>query len=402
MKHSLFLLWLSVGLSFGMKAWSQALRGVVTEAATGLPLEHAKVSIRQSFLETYTDPQGVFVLAPLPAGTYEVVVKARGFGTEKRTLRIVEGVDHLMSVPLRAGPSVEDSEIITSAQRSPQETWEVSETVRTLTAEQLQRIRPRSTPEALMDLPGLWIQKTYHGGGSAVVRGVAGNQTLLLIDGIRMNNSTCRTGPNPYLNTIDPWYMDRVEVVSGSGSVSYGSDALGGVIHLFTPAPLMADDGSFHTESEAILKYLSDDMERSIRANLQLSAGRLATHIGLSYKDFGDLLAGGDLGVQAPSAYTEINGDFKSIYQLSPRKRLTLAWQRVQQTGVGRYDQVAQGGYVRHELDPQERQLAYVRWESKGTQARQANWRATISAQQSIEGRINQQAGEAFETQERE
>lgn len=62
-----------------------------------------------------------------------------------------------------------------------------------------------NTPEVLSSVPGVFLQRTNQGGGSAFVRGLTGNQTLLVLDGIRFNNSTFRYGPNQYLNTIDPF-----------------------------------------------------------------------------------------------------------------------------------------------------------------------------------------------------
>jgi outer membrane receptor protein involved in Fe transport len=72
-------------------------------------------------------------------------------------------------------------------------------------------------------------------------QGLTGNQTLILIDGIRLNNSTFRYGPNQYLNTIDPYIIERIEVAKGTGSVQYGTDALGGVIHVLTKEPVFND-----------------------------------------------------------------------------------------------------------------------------------------------------------------
>ena len=95
----------------------------------------------------------------------------------------------------------------------------------------------RTSPEALTGTTGVFIQKTNHGGGSPFIRGLTGNQNLLMMDGIRLNNSTSRYGPNQYLNTIDPWTIQKIEVARGTGSVQYGSDALGGVIQVFTQSP---------------------------------------------------------------------------------------------------------------------------------------------------------------------
>jgi iron complex outermembrane receptor protein/hemoglobin/transferrin/lactoferrin receptor protein len=112
--------------------------------------------------------------------------------------------------------------------------FDTPEAVSVLTQKQLLQNAPRSTPEALMGLPGVWVQKTNHGGGSPFIRGLTGQQTLILIDGIRLNNATFRSGPNQYFNTIDPQSIAQIEVLRGSGSVQYGSDALGGVVHVLT------------------------------------------------------------------------------------------------------------------------------------------------------------------------
>ena len=78
------------------------------------------------------------------------------------------------------------------------------------------------------------MQETNDGAGSPIIRGLVGNQILILIDGIRLNNGAYRLGPNQYLNTIDLNQIERIEVVRGAGSVLYGSDALGGVVNIIT------------------------------------------------------------------------------------------------------------------------------------------------------------------------
>jgi len=78
------------------------------------------------------------------------------------------------------------------------------------------------------------VQKTAHGHGSPYVRGFTAFRNLLLIDGIRFNNSIFREGPNQYWATIDTYAIDRLELIYGSGSTLYGSDATGGTLNLFT------------------------------------------------------------------------------------------------------------------------------------------------------------------------
>ncbi len=108
-------------------------------------------------------------------------------------------------------------------------------------------MQSRSTPEMLTGTPGIWMQKTNHGGGSPFIRGLTGNQVLTLVDGIRLNNATYRYGPNQYLSTIDPWSLFSAETLRSTGSVLYGSDAMGGVVYLQTEKPGYAENkNSFH------------------------------------------------------------------------------------------------------------------------------------------------------------
>ena len=104
------------------------------------------------------------------------------------------------------------------------------------------RRQVRSTPEALRERPSVMVQKTAHGQGSPFLRGWTGFRTLMMVDGVRLNNSVYRDGPNPYWNTVDPYSLERLEVMMGSGSVQYGSDAIGGVVQGLTPDPLARRD----------------------------------------------------------------------------------------------------------------------------------------------------------------
>jgi outer membrane receptor protein involved in Fe transport len=96
-------------------------------------------------------------------------------------------------------------------------------------------IREKSATDmfrALEQEVGVLMQATGRGQASPFLRGVTGQQVLILMDGIRVNNTTFRSGPNQYFNTIDPGQVERIEVIRGAGSVLWGGDAIGGVINV--------------------------------------------------------------------------------------------------------------------------------------------------------------------------
>lgn len=103
-----------------------------------------------------------------------------------------------------------------------------------ITAEELAATGERSLPRAIAKASGLFVQETNLGGGAPIVRGLIGNQVLIVVDGVRMNDGTTRAGPNQSLNGIDPSAVERVEIVRGPTAVLYGSDALGGAILIWT------------------------------------------------------------------------------------------------------------------------------------------------------------------------
>jgi hemoglobin/transferrin/lactoferrin receptor protein len=134
-------------------------------------------------------------------------------------------------------PSLTLAEVVITANRYGSVLIKTPEAIRVIDNKSIQKFQLRTAPEALLLTPGVFVQKTNHGGGSAFLRGLTGNQTLLLVDGIRLSNSTMRYGPNQYFNTIDVFSIDKVEVMRGSGSVQYGSDAIGGIIQAFSHEP---------------------------------------------------------------------------------------------------------------------------------------------------------------------
>jgi hemoglobin/transferrin/lactoferrin receptor protein len=299
-------------------------------------------------------------------------------------------------------PTTDTLETVTvTAQRQSTAAFDSPAALSVLTQKQLETNESRSMAEALAGVPGVWMQKTNHGGGSPFVRGLTGNQTLLLLDGIRLNNTTYRYGPNQYFNTIDVLSVRQVEVLRGAGAVLYGSDAIGGTVQVLTKDARFSKEKT--TVGGSVLgRWLSHDMEWGGRAELEVSGKNVALHGGFSYRDFGDLQAGGGLGVQAPSAYLERAGDFKMKAKLGKQSLLSLAWNGVFQSDVGRYDQVAQRGYKLWQLDPQNRQMAYARLESGMQQPFFDQIKVTAGYQNSLEGRQSQKTDSDLLTRERD
>jgi hemoglobin/transferrin/lactoferrin receptor protein len=215
---------------------------------------------------------------------------------------------------------------------------------------------------------GILIQSTARGQASPFVRGLTGQQVLILIDGIRLNNSTFRAGPNQYFNLIDPGMVERVEVVRGPQSTLWGSDAVGGAINVVTRGP-WPYGGNYRRDS--FVEYFSTaDSGSYSRLNFEGWVGGGGFFGGGSYLNVHDLDTAGPLGRQPFTNYDQYAGDLKLNYCLDGDQMLTLALQHFEQDNVPRSDRFEPfvsgppANAARPTFfDPQQRDLAYVRWQ---------------------------------------
>lgn len=228
----------------------------------------------------------------------------------------------------------------------------------------------RTLPSALADLPGVMVQKTSHGQASPYIRGFTGFQNLALIDGVRLNNSVFRSGPNQYWGTIDPFTVERLELVKGPASVRWGSDSLGGTLNVITRSPYAWAKGV-----GGALEYRWADGENTHQGRLEISAtngSNTGVLFGISAKDFGDLRGGREVGLQPGTGYDEQDVDFKVEHFLDDGSRWTLLHQRVRQNDVPRthktiwginWEGLSNGSDLNRSLD-QERDLTYVQFQT--------------------------------------
>ena len=257
-------------------------------------------------------------------------------------------------------------------------------------AAKVQRTQLMNTPEVFSSVPGVFLQRTNQGGGSAFVRGLTGNQTLLVLDGIRFNNSTFRYGPNQYLNTIDPFSLDQIEVVRGSGSVQYGSDALTGAVHLISKKPTF---GAKSWSGQLLGRGISQGMELSGLARLQFQSERHSISVLAGKKSFGDIRREGGGSFQRPTGYEEQNLQVQYLAKLGEHFTLENLIQQNTQDHVPVYHKIQLENFALNEMTLQSYRRGYSRLTYQG----QHNWlqtaEITASLQESIEERALQKKG---------
>jgi hemoglobin/transferrin/lactoferrin receptor protein len=261
-------------------------------------------------------------------------------------------------------------EVIITATRSENSAAKVPAVVKTLDKKQMAERLVRTFPEALRETPGVMIQKTSNGQGSPFIRGFTGFRNLMMIDGIRFNNSTFREGPNQYWNTIDAYALDRIEVLPSQGGTLYGSDAIGGTVNAFTKDSgfLREAEGGFFTHGQADYRWSSAERSNVQHAEASIGQGqRWGLHVGVTLSQFADLRT--PQGIQPQTGYDQWAFDVRLDVALDDQWQLTGVHQQSRQNDAWRTHVTTAAisyegttlGTDRTRLFDQERSLSYLR-----------------------------------------
>jgi len=151
----------------------------------------------------------------------------------------------------------------------------------------------QTSADVLEKSGGLFVQKSQMGGGSPIIRGFEANRVLLVVDGVRLNNAIYRNGHLQNAITIDPAMLEQAEVIYGPGSLTYGSDALGGVVHYRTKEPKLAmGEEKYISATNTYARYSSANAERAVHLDFSQGSKKWGSFTSLSFVDYDNLIAG--------------------------------------------------------------------------------------------------------------
>jgi vitamin B12 transporter len=154
------------------------------------------------------------------------------------------------------------NDVVVTATRSPKKLSDIGRVVTVITPVEISRAQGKTLPELLNTVPGITFSGAENAPGissSFFLRGASTGNTLVLIDGFPVNNASAIDGSYD-LNAFPLDQIDHIEILKGSGSTLYGSDAVAGVINIITKHPsgqglkpnLLLSGGSYNTFKEAV------------------------------------------------------------------------------------------------------------------------------------------------------
>ncbi|TPW16853.1 MAG: iron complex outermembrane recepter protein [bacterium] len=272
-------------------------------------------------------------------------------------------------------------EVIVEASRTEGLIQDSPREIHVIQAKEIDGSLRATSPDALNELPSVLVQKTNLGGGAPILRGLSGNRVLLLVDGIRLNNSTYRAGPNQYFNTVDPGMAATIQVIPGPGSALFGSDAMGGVINVVGQEPAGSQPNILYNGMAS-----TADGSQSHAASICRYSESAGILVGGTIRDFNDLRSGSGV-VQVPTAYSEWSAFGRFLWQPADEHKFTLSYQANRQEDVPRTDRVVSGRDSVNRYNPQDRDLAFVRYETGAIPAIARSVLFTLSWNRQQEGR---------------
>ncbi len=241
MKRTLVIVIVILMISTSTLAQSVAsVRGRIADER-GAGVAGAEVWLRSragAHLLLVTDDNGDYSFKYVVPGDYVMEVKARGFATfTSKELRLARGQS--ISNDVRLSIQAVSESVVVTATGTAQRADETSKAVSLLDNQSIEARRKLTLTESLRGTPGLRVQQQGSPGALTTLRlrGLRNFDTAILLDGLRVRDSSDINGSAvSFITDLLRADLDRVEVLRGSGSSVYGTNAIGGVINLVPEA----------------------------------------------------------------------------------------------------------------------------------------------------------------------
>lgn len=222
-------------------------------------------------------------------------------------------------------------EFVISAYRWEQNSKEIPNKITRIQKKEIVFNNPQTTADLLSQTNEVFLQKSQLGGGSPMIRGFATNSVLLVVDGVRMNNAIYREGNLQNVISLDANAIESSEIIFGPGSVTYGSDALGGVMDFHTLKAKLSTDTKMQVSGNAMTRYSSANNEKTGHIDFNIGAPKWGFLSSITYSDYGDLRMGSrhHSEYQRPEYVERINGTDAVIQNSNPNLQVPTGYNQI-------------------------------------------------------------------------
>ena len=194
-------------------------------------------------------------------------------------------------------------EVLVSPSKFLESSREISKKVVSINRNTVELANAKTSADLLETTGNIFIQKSQLGGGSPIIRGFSTNRLVISIDGVRLNNAIYRGGNIHNVISISPMTIQNIEVILGSESVLYGSDAIGGVMNFYTKTPVLSETSNKKIKSNLSSRYSTAASEKMYHFDIAYSAKKISFLSSITQSSFGDLR----MGSNGPTDYLRQN-----------------------------------------------------------------------------------------------
>ena len=232
--------------SFSLPA-QNSISGKITSSKSKLPINGASVSINDLKLTVLTDADGNYKFKNLPNGNFLMEARAVGYKSINYTVDFSKNTTKDFQLPENI---IEESEVVVTGLSKATQIKRSPIPIVTISKAMMQTNINTNIIDAITKVPGITAVTTGPNVSKPYIRGLGFNRILTLYDGVRQEGQ--QWGDEHGIE-VDQYSIERVEVVKGPASLSYGSDALAGVVNLIPtqPAPEGKVISDFTTEYQS-------------------------------------------------------------------------------------------------------------------------------------------------------
>lgn len=279
-KYKLLKLFPFIFLFLLFPLWASAqfkVEGFIFDRETNLPIHQVELEIHETEQTCLTNLLGGFTLS-LQKGNYHLHLLASGY--EANDLDITIGKDTTFTIFLKP-TFLELKEVLIEESSLKSIQRNSSLDVERINYNDAEKSIESSLAESLKKTPGIEAYNTGVGIAKPIIRGFTATRVSVYDQGVKQEGQ--QWGMDHGLE-IDPFNVDRVEVIKGPGALQYGSDAIGGVVKLLPEAlPDVGLKGSYTSLFKSNNNHFGNSIKLSFRKGDHFISGRLSHQ---QYEDF--------------------------------------------------------------------------------------------------------------------
>jgi outer membrane receptor protein involved in Fe transport len=278
---SIYIVLCVLNFSFSLSQ-SISFTGKVVDAATHQPVIQAIVEVLEIGKRKSTDDEGCFRYEQLSSGRYTLSVRHIAYANAE--YRIVLPLDLNDSIVINLRPALfKSDEVVVRSTRTSSVMSNIPYPVDIEMNDRLIQFSNITISNALNKVPGLTLMRDGTWETAISIRGMSRSNIVSLIDNTRIETANDIAGVLSLFNIND---LERVEILKSSGSVLYGTGALGGVLHLVTKRPSFTDQ--IQVNAELTNSASSVDEGMSHYAAIEGSSDQYAARISGGYRNAGN------------------------------------------------------------------------------------------------------------------